>query len=153
LGITYLEDDRLDRIDCQPLYAERYCLVTTAGNPFADQASVTWAEAASIPLCLLSNTMQNRKILNRLLGDAGVPFATVLESNSMIALIAHVRTGKFATIMPFRSAEILGLAEPVRAIPIGTPDVSYSIGLVAARRDPLPPLLAAFWDEAGGAAL
>ena len=153
LGITYLDDDRLERIDRQPLYDERYCLVTTAGNPFADEARVTWAEAASIPLCLLSNTMQNRKILNRLLGDSGVPFSTVLESNSMIALIAHVRTGKFATIMPFRSAEILGLGEPMRAIPIGTPDVSYSIGLVAAHRDPRPPLVAAFWDEAASAKL
>lgn len=148
LGITYLDDERLDRIDRQPLYDERYCLVTRSGNRFSENASVTWAEAASIPLCLLSNTMQNRRILNRLLGSGGAPFETVLESNSMIALIAHARTGQFATIMPFRSAEILGLGDPMRTIPIVDPDVSYRIGLVAARRDPRPPLVAAFWDEA-----
>lgn len=153
LGITYLDDDRLMRIDRQPLYDERYCLVTTRGNAFADNATVSWAEAASIPLCLLSNTMQNRKILNELLGPAGVPFETVLESNSMIALIAHVRTGRFATIMPFRSAEILGLSDSMRAIPITEPDVSYRIGLVVARRDPRPPLVGTFWDEAAAAGL
>ena len=153
LGITYLDDDRLGRIDTQSLYDERYCLVTTRGNPFADQEEVTWAEAASIPLCLLSNTMQNRKILNGLLDSSGAPFETVLESNSMIALIAHVRTGRFATIMPFRSAEILGLGDPMRAIPIVAPNAAYRIGLVAAKRDPRPPLVAAFWSEATEAGL
>lgn len=153
LGITYLDDDRLGRIDKQMLYDERYCLVTTRGNPFADNETVSWAEAASIPLCLLSNTMQNRKILNGLLGSSGTPFQTVLESNSMIALIAHVRTGRFATIMPYRSAEILGLGEPMRAIRIVEPDAAYRIGLVAARRDPRPPLVAAFWAEAADARL
>lgn len=153
LGITYLDDDRLARLETRPLYEERYCLVTTAGNPFADATRVTWAEASSIPLCLLSATMQNRKILNGLLGRAGQPFRTVLESNSMIALIAHVRTGKFATIMPFRSAEILGLGEPMRAIRITKPDASYAIGLVGARRSPRPPLVEAFWKEAAAAHL
>ncbi|MBC8130434.1 MAG: LysR family transcriptional regulator [Rhizobiaceae bacterium] len=153
LGITYLDDDRLGRIDRQPLYEERYCLVTTHGNAFSDRESVDWAEAASIPLCLLSHTMKNRQILNELLGPAGVPFETVLESNSMIALIAHVRTGRFATIMPFRSAEVLGLSDPMRTIPLVNPDVSYRIGLVAAKRDPRPPLIAAFWSEAAAAGL
>jgi DNA-binding transcriptional LysR family regulator len=153
LGITYLDDERLGRIDKQMLYDERYCLVTTRGNPFADNETVSWSEAASIPLCLLSNTMQNRKILNGLLGSSGTRFETVLESNSMIALIAHVRTGRFATIMPYRSAEILGLGEPMRAIRIVDPDAAYRIGLVAARRDPRPPLVAAFWSEAADARL
>ncbi|GGD10423.1 LysR family transcriptional regulator [Aureimonas glaciei] len=153
LGITYLDDERLGRIDKQMLYDERYCLVTTRGNPFADNETVSWSEAASIPLCLLSNTMQNRKILNGLLGSSGTRFETVLESNSMIALIAHVRTGRFATIMPYRSAEILGLGEPMRAIRIVDPDAAYRIGLVAARRDPRPPLVAAFWSEAADAKL
>lgn len=153
LGITYFDDERLRRIDRQPLYEERYCLVTTRGNAFAEAETITWAEAASIPLCLLTHTMQNRKILNELLGPVGVPFETVLESNSMIALIAHVRTGRFATIMPFRSAEILGLDDPMRAVPIREPDVSYRIGLVCAKREPRSPLVGAFWNEAASAGL
>lgn len=150
LGITYLEDEPLGRLDRRLLYSERYCLITTRGNAFADQETVSWAEAASIPLCLLNPAMQNRRILNAHLSRANPNFHTVLESNSMIALIAHVRTGRFATVMPFRSAEILGLDDPMRAIPIGDPESSYRVGLVTARRDPRPPLIAAFWDEAEG---
>ena len=149
IALTYLDDDRLRRLEARPLYAERYCLVTTRGSRFCDRASVTWQEAASIPLGLLSGSMQNRQILNRHLSPKGPGFRAIFESNSMIALLSQARTGGLATIMPQRSAAVLGLADPMVAIPITDPDVSYRIGLVTARRDPRPPILAAFWDESG----
>ncbi|KQT85729.1 LysR family transcriptional regulator [Aurantimonas sp. Leaf443] len=148
LALTYLDDERLKRLDQRPLYQERYCLVTTRGNALAGRASLSWQEAASAPLCLLSATMQNRQILNRHLGEGGRSFQTVMESNSMIALLASVRAGRdLATIMPYASAEVLGLADPMVAIPITDPDVGYRVGVVAARRDPRPPVVAAFFDE------
>ncbi len=146
IALTYLDDERLRRLETRPLYAERYCLVTTRGARFSDRASVTWEEAATIPLGLLSGSMQNRQILNRHLGQGGRAFHAVFESNSMIALLSQTRTAKLATIMPHRSAAVLGLADPMVAIPVIEPDVSYRIGLVTARRDPRPPILAAFWD-------
>ena len=147
VGFTYLEDSRLKRLDTKPLYAERYCLVTTRGSRFSEAASVTWEEAASIPLCLLSKSMQNRQILNRHLGADGRKFRAVMESNSMVALLSMTRTAELATIMPYRSAAVLGLADPMVAIPITDPNVSYEIGLVTAKRSPRPPVLAAFFDE------
>ncbi|MCW7543078.1 LysR family transcriptional regulator [Aurantimonas litoralis] len=147
VALTYLDDERLRRLDTRPLYAERYCLVTTRGSRLADKASVTWEEAASIPLCLLSGDMQNRQILNRHLGAEGRAFRAVMESNSMIALLAQVRAADLATIMPCPFADTLGLADPMVAIPITDGDVSYRIGLVTARRDPRPPILTAFWEE------
>ncbi|MCB8837300.1 LysR family transcriptional regulator [Aurantimonas sp. VKM B-3413] len=151
VALTYLDDERLRRLDAYSLYSERYCLVTTRGSRFSDQESVTWEEVASVPLCLLSGTMQNRQILNRHLGAGGRRFTAVMESNSMIALLSQTRAAGAAgaaTIMPFRSAAVLGLAEPMVAIPITEPDVSYRIGLVTARRDPRPPVVGAFWEEA-----
>ncbi|MEF2552866.1 LysR family transcriptional regulator [Aurantimonas sp. A2-1-M11] len=147
VALTYLDDDRLRRLDTRPLYVERYCVVTTRGSRLSDRASVTWEEAASLPLCLLSGGMQNRQILNRHLSPDGRPFRTVMESNSMIALLAQVRAADLATIMPCRSADTLGLAEPMVAIPISGAEISYRIGLVTARRDPRPPILTAFWEE------
>ena len=44
----------------------------------------------------------------------------------MIVLFAHVRTGKWASVMPLKLAEVLGLTEPVRAIPIVEPDVRHT---------------------------
>ena len=52
--------------------------------------------------------MQNRRIIDSLLRSAGGEPSPTLESNSMIVLFAHVRTGKWASIMPAKLAETLG---------------------------------------------
>jgi hypothetical protein len=41
---------------------------------------VSWAELATIPLCLLMPEMQNRRIIDRLLHNAGVQAEPALES-------------------------------------------------------------------------
>ena len=65
-----------------------------------------------------------------------------------MVLFAHVRTGKWASVMPAKLAEVLGLTEKVRAIPIVEPEVTHSIGLVVPHRNPLTPLINALVREA-----
>ena len=142
-GVTYLDNEPLGRVSTVPLYRERYRLLTSADAPLGDRASVTWAEVAQVPLCLLTPNMQNRRIIDGLLRGAGGNPQPTLESNSMIVLFSHVRTGRWASVMPAKLAETLGLADAVRSIPIVDPDVTYSIGLVIPQRDPMTPLLAA----------
>jgi hypothetical protein len=50
--------------------------------------------------------------------------------------------------MPAKLAEVLGLTEKVRAIPIVDPVVTHSIGLVVPQRNPLTPLINALVNEA-----
>ena len=115
-----------------PLYSERYQLITAAGNPLCRTRQVTWAEVSELPLCLLTPDMQNRRIIDQHLAEAGATAAPTLESNSMIVLFSHIRTGKWSSIMPLDLARDFGFAEPIRAIPIVEPDASHSVGLVAA---------------------
>ena len=61
----------------------------------------------------------------------------------MIVLYSHVRTGRWASVMPFRLAATLGLTELLRAIPIVEPDASHMIGLLVPSRQPMKPLTAA----------
>jgi len=51
-------------------------------------------------------------------------------------------------VMPAKLAEVLGLTEKVRAIPIVEPEVTHSIGLVVPHRNPLTPLINALVSEA-----
>lgn len=148
-GITYTDNEPLGRARSIPLYTEQYRLLTSEGSPLGDRASVTWAEVSRIPLCLLTPDMQNRRIIDRLLREAGgaEPQPT-LESNSMIVLFSHVRTGQWASVMPEKLAETLGLTERLRAIPITDPDAVHTIGLVVPQREPIPPLTAALMAEA-----
>ncbi|RIK85267.1 MAG: LysR family transcriptional regulator [Hyphomicrobiales bacterium] len=151
-GITYLDNEPLGRVVSVPLYSERYQLITAAGNPLSEREEVTWKEVAGLPLCLLTPDMQNRRIIDQHLAEAAVEARPTLESNSMILLYAHIRTGKWSSIMPLNLAETLGLSEPIRAIPIVAPDASHIVGLVAAQREPRTPLVAALLDEAAALA-
>jgi DNA-binding transcriptional LysR family regulator len=148
-GVTYLDNEPLGRARAVPLYRESYRLLTGPAAELGDRAEVSWAEVARIPLCLLTPDMQNRRILDRLLAAAGPVAAPPLESNSMIALVAHVRTGHWATILPALLADTLGLIGPIRAIPITGPEVTHSVGLVIPGREPMSPLCAALVQEAG----
>jgi DNA-binding transcriptional LysR family regulator len=148
VGITYLDNEPLGRVLSVPLYSERYQLITAAGNELSDRKQVTWAEVSRLPLCLLSPDMQNRRIIDQHLAEAGVQVRPTLESNSMIVLFSHIRTGKWSSIMPLNLAETFGFAEPIRAIPIVEPDASHIVGLVATPREPHTPLVSALLDEA-----
>ena len=147
-GITYLDNEPLGRVSRVPLYNERYQLITAMGNPYSDRDRVTWAEVSRLPLCLLTPDMQNRRIIDQHLTEAGVEVRPTLESNSMIVLFSHIRTGKWSSIMPLNLAETFGFAEPIRAIPIVEPNASHAVGLVAASREPHTPLVSALLEEA-----
>src|SRR6187399_3352666 len=147
-GVTYLDNEPLGRVSAIPLYRERYRLLTSADAPLGDRASVTWAEVAQVPLCLLTPNMQNRRIIDGLLRGAGGSPQPTLESNSMIVLFAHVRTGRWASVMPAKLAETLGLTETLRAIPIVEPEAVHTVGLVVPAREPMTPLASALVAEA-----
>ena len=147
-GITYIENEPLGRVNIVPLYQEHYRLLTSADAPLGDRDTVTWAEVAQVPLCLLTPDMQNRRIIDRLLLSAGSESRPTLESNSMILLFSHVRTGRWASVMPEKIAQTLGLTETIRAIPILEPDAVQTIGLVVPRREPMTPTTAALVAEA-----
>ncbi len=46
----------------------------------------------------------------------------------MILLYSHVRTGRWASVMPAKLAETLGLTDVIRAIPITDPEAVQTIG-------------------------
>ncbi len=147
-GLTYLDNEPLGRVQTVPLYSEQYRLLISSDSPLGNRESVTWAEVGRIPLCLLTPDMQNRRIIEGLLRNAGADVAPTLESDSIIVLFAHVRTGRWASVMPAKLASALGLTDTVRAIPIVEPEVSHSIGLVVPERNPLTPLINALVSEA-----
>ncbi len=147
-GVTYIDNEPLGRVNAVPLYQERYQLLTAADAPLGNRERVTWAEVAQVPLCLLTPDMQNRRIIDGLLRSAGGDPQPTLESDSMIVLFAHVRTGRWASVMPARLAETLGLTATIRAIPIIEPEAVHTIGLVVPMREPMTPLNAALVTEA-----
>jgi DNA-binding transcriptional LysR family regulator len=144
VGISYVDTEPPPRFEAVALYEEQYVLLVAPESPYAKREQITWAEAGQLPLCLLTRDMQNRRLIDRHLADAGVVQTPTLESNSMLVLYAHVRTGEWASILPARLAETLDRPSRLRPISLVQPTVIHKLGLVVTRREPHSPLVAAF---------
>ncbi len=145
-GVTYLDNESIEGFISAPLYTERYCLFVHDESPMAKRTSVTWAEAAQLPLCLLTPNMQNRRIIDNAFRAANTKPVPRLETDSVIHLYANVRHTGLAAIMPDYFFELLGPMPNIRPIPLREPDVAHEVGLIALDRDPLPPLITAILD-------
>jgi DNA-binding transcriptional LysR family regulator len=146
-GITYLDNEPLGRVAQTPLYTEFYRFLCAPGSPFAGRAQISWHEVASVPLCLLTADMQNRRIVNQHLAEAGAKVQAMVESNSTIALVSHVRSSLWASVVPMKLAEMF-TGQGLIAIPIVEPEAEHLVGLVTTRRDPQTPVLQALIEAA-----
>lgn len=147
-ALTYLDIEPLARVTTIPIYRERYQLLIAGDSPFGRRDNVTWANVSELPLCLLTPNTQNRQIVESLLRGAGGNPRITLESDSMSALFAHVRTGCWASVIPERVAQSMQMANEFHAIPIVDPEVVHTVGLVMPLRDPTTALAAALAAEA-----
>jgi DNA-binding transcriptional LysR family regulator len=148
-GITYLDNEPLAHVRNHPLYEERYVLLATRGRRGLDgRASIGWAEAAELPLCLLVPEMQNRRIVNSAFAAAGASPTPVVETDSIATLVNHVRDAGLVAIAPDGFLERLGIGEDLACLRLDTPDLVHTVGLVVADREPTPPYVAALWQAA-----
>ena len=147
-GVTYLDNEPLGRVAQIPLYTEYYRFLCTNASKLAQRKTVTWSEVALEPLCLLTADMQNRRIVNQHLGEAGAKVNAMVESNSTIALISHVKSGTWCSVVPMKLAEMF-VGQSLIALPIIEPEAEHLVGLITPRRDPQTPVLQALIDEAG----
>ena len=106
--------------------------------------SISWAEAAGYPLCLLTQDMQNRRILNQIFREIGITPVPKLETNSFDGIASHVRHGDWCSILPHTYFRVFGMFDNIQAIPLVDPIRTQSVGLVTTDRDPLPPVTDAF---------
>lgn len=148
LGLTYLDSEPLEGVRTLPLYRERYVLLTPVQGPLGQKASVGWAEAAAMPLCLLTEDMQNRRIVNALFAEAGVEPRPTIETNSVSTLYSHVRDGTWSSVVAQPWLQVFGVPEGLRAIPLVAPEATRGIGLVWLDRDPEPLLAVAMLNIA-----
>jgi DNA-binding transcriptional LysR family regulator len=145
-GISYLDNEPVGRMKTQALYEERYGLVTAKSGPLGERETVSWREAAGLPLALLTPDMQNRRIIDRALASVGIRAEPRLQSDSMVALLASVAAGPWCSIMPMRMARFAG--ESLSVYRLTEPELMQTIGLIAPQREPMMPIVAGLMVEA-----
>lgn len=137
-GLTYLDFEPPAHTLAVPLYVEQYLLISATGAREPPPVS-RLADLADMPLCLLHQGMQNRRILDARLAEHGVALRPVVTADSYVALLALVRQGRLCSIIPDSHAALMdGLAwAQTRTLP----DIAGSrIGVIVSDRAPMAPL-------------
>lgn len=137
LAFGYAEriSQRPGRVELLAQYTEHYVLLRRRPAPGADEAAdrtgrLSWAEAARLPLCLLSREMHHRHIVERAFAAAGVQADPVLETNSVLTLLLAVLAGEVCSVMP---GALAGLARPypeLEVLALHTPEVEVPMALL-----------------------
>jgi DNA-binding transcriptional LysR family regulator len=147
-GLTYLENEPVEKVKKIPLYRERYVFMTRRGNRHSERKTMTWADAVQERLCLLSEDMQNRRIIDKIAASVGLRIESAIVSNSFLGICSHLTHGGWSSIVPHTFSHIFGHPADLVTIELIEPAESQSIGLVLSDRDPLSPIASALMSIA-----
>jgi DNA-binding transcriptional LysR family regulator len=152
-GVTYLDNEPLGDVLTEPIYEERYVFVTPrrrgGGKGGAAKVgtgeTIEWSDLDGLQICLLSGEMQNRRILDDLLREAGAAPQVRLQTNSISALFSFLRAG-WPCVVSQAWLDLYGVPKGMSAMRIEGPEASHEIGLVVPRTGLIPPTVKALLE-------
>jgi DNA-binding transcriptional LysR family regulator len=142
-GLTYLDNEPLGAVSTTPVYTERYVFLTTERR---SGKGMRWSDLDGASLCLLTPDMQNRRIIDDALDRNGATVSTVVETDSISALISYVRAG-WPSIVSDAWVDLYGVPAGMEALPLAGPRITHSVGLVTRITELAPPLVTALIES------
>ncbi len=134
LGYTERMDLPGVKLTAWPQSIEHYFLLRRAAEPSADMlrigASMRWAEAGALPLCLLTSEMHNRSIIDQALRSAGASVMPAIETNSVLTLALSVVAGQVCSVLPGAMVAAVRSYRELEALPLVEPEVKTPIGFM-----------------------
>ncbi|MDE1176859.1 MAG: LysR family transcriptional regulator [Edaphobacter sp.] len=146
IAVTYIDQAPGEGLTTHLLYRERMFFLTAAQAEAKPGGRMGWDEIAGQPLCLLRSGVPDavREELRRA--------QRVIETDSPAVLAAHLRSGKWSTVLPQSLAGTMDRVAGLRAVSIKkTPAEQANVGFVTARKDPLPQPVHALMELAHSA--
>ena len=141
LGLGYT--DRLAqlgiRLGILPQYTEQYFLVRRVLTPNAGRMgfghAISWAEAADLPLCLLTPDMHNRTLVDGAFAAAGKRVQPVMQTNSILTLALSVVAGQVCSVLPGALVGVVRGYGELEASPLHQPHVLTPVGFMTQASD------------------
>jgi DNA-binding transcriptional LysR family regulator len=158
LGLGFTDRVRAGHPQLRTLaqYTEHYFLVrratTTGTQGIQFGAPMTWNEASSLPLCLMTSEMHNRHIVDAAFAKAGTPVRPVLETNSILTLALSAVDGSVCSVMPGALVGAVRAYRELEALPLTSPQVQTPIGFMVLTSERLSRTLEAALSLAQDAA-
>ncbi len=140
-GITYIED--ADPATTEFLYNESYALIAPEALAPRKSGKATWAEAAKLPLCLLTTNMRNRQFVDEVFEQIDVSPTIVMQTSGFTAALALVASGSAATIAPLRVVDTYFADQSSVRLELVEPAVSHAVGLSIKDQKPVLPAVQA----------
>lgn len=134
LGIGFMPPQSGD-IQAQPLFEEDLVLAVPRGHRLFSKRAVTVRELDGEAMVLMPPTFCTRRLWDEAALEAGVSLRVMVEINSVEGIMATVRAGKLATVLPalaLRGEE--ARPDGLRALKLLDPTPRRSVGLLW-RRD------------------
>ena len=107
------------------------------GAQLAGRASVRWEALAAMPLCLLHQGMQYRRILDQQFAARGQSVGPRAIADNYVTMYALVRSGAFVSVVPDAYAGLIAGLDWCETAEIVPSAERRRLGLVVVNRDPL----------------
>lgn len=115
-------------IVAEPLFDEDLVLIVSSKHKFAGRRHVSVREMDGEPLVLLSKGFCTRRLTDESFAEAGAVSRIIVEMNSIEGILAIVRAGEAATVLP--SMAIGEGATDIHAVTLTNPTPQRTIGLL-----------------------
>jgi len=142
-AVSYLNDDALGHLNKMPIYVEKLSLLVPDNDRFKDRSSITWREAAELPLAMLRPSMHERIFIDETFKKIGCDPVISVESESIVHLMFQPQYSDLATIIPGHFTRMPGLHPGTKALDLIDPVVSQEVGLIWADGNPIMPMASA----------
>jgi DNA-binding transcriptional LysR family regulator len=152
-AIAHFGPDDQEGLEVVPLYEEGYVLLVYGDQLVPGTRTITWAEAAQLPLALLTPNMRFRQFIDSAFADSGAVATPQVETDSVASLYAHVATGAWASIVPHTWLRAMPVTGRTRAVPLIDPDARAQISVAIHAATPGSVAARAFLNVVAGLSL
>jgi len=152
-AIAHFGPDDQSGLEVVALYEEQYVLLVSGEQLVPTVKTITWAEAAQLPLALLTPDMRFRQFIDKAFASSGAAAAPQVETDSVASLYAHVATGAWASVVPHTWLRAMPVTGAARAIRLVEPDTRAQISMAIHAATPGSVAARAFLNVAVGTPL
>jgi DNA-binding transcriptional LysR family regulator len=152
-AIAHFGPDDQSGLEMVPLYEEQYVLLVSGEQLVPAARTITWAEAAQLPLALLTPDMRFRQSIDKAFASSGAVAAPQVETDSVASLYAHVATGAWASVVPHTWLRAMPVTGAARAVRLVEPDTRAQISMAIHAATPGSVAARAFLNVAVGTSL
>jgi DNA-binding transcriptional LysR family regulator len=152
-AIAHFGAEDRDSLQVVPLYEERYIVLASGDQLLPPGNTMRWADAAQLPLALLTPGKRIRQVIDDAFAQSGVEAHPQVETDSVASLYAHVGVGGWASIVPHTWLRAMPVVGSTRAVRLVDPEVRARVSVAIHGATPGSVVARAFVTAAKGTML